>query len=63
MTPSVSPSSMARVTLDVGIVALLTVRPDALASCSVMPTRPSGGSVNIAYVGMRPSAVRCPPLR
>ena len=63
MSPSVSPSSTALVTSDIGTVALLTVRPDARASGSVMPTRPSGGSVNIAYVGMRPSAVRFPPLR
>ena len=60
--PSVSPSSCARVTADMGTVALLTLRPDARACSSVMPTRPSGGSVNNAYVSIRQSAVRSPPL-
>ena len=58
MTPASSLSSLARLTLDIGTSPLSTRRPESRASCSDIPTRPSGGSVNIAYVVTRPATVR-----
>ena len=58
MSPSVSPSRTARLTLLIGISALSTFRPESRASATVIPTRPSGGSVNIAYVVTRPARLR-----
>ena len=57
-TPMVSDSSTARLTLLIGTSALSTLRPEARASARPIPTRPSGGSVNMAYVGTRPSTER-----
>ena len=47
MKPRVSPVSMARMTALIGSFATRIARPCALASRSVMPARPSCGSMNI----------------
>ena len=48
MKPCVSPRSRARPTRLMGIFAISALRPDFRTSASLMPTRPSGGSINSA---------------
>ena len=48
MKPRVSPFSTARLTRVIGRVPTSTRRPEARASASVIPARPSGGSVKSA---------------
>ena len=45
MKPFVSPFSYARLTSSISMVAISAGRPDLRTSASVMPARPSGGSV------------------
>jgi len=45
MKPCVSPFSMARATRVIGRLPTRILRPVRRASSSVMPTRPSGGSI------------------
>src|SRR5207248_878878 len=51
MKPWVSPFSTARATRAIGRVATNALRPDAFTWASVMPARPSGGSMNSAAAG------------
>ena len=45
MKPWISERSRARATLLIGMVAARTLRPEARASSSLIPTRASGGSM------------------
>src|SRR4029079_3985968 len=53
MNPCVSPASRARPTRLIGIFAASTRLPLLRASASFIPARPSGGSMESAYAGIR----------
>ena len=61
MKPCVSPASRARLTRAIGILAASTRLPLLRASPSFIPARPSAGSMNRAYAGMRSEMRRRSP--
>ena len=59
MKPCVSPFSTARPTRVIGRMPTSALRPDLRISVSVMPARPSGGSMKRPYAVMRSRTLRC----